>query len=231
MNETRMIANWLTRKPKESAYFATAVFAVVLWSLSFAYLANSSMTGWMPATASKVFLQHEYWRLWTTLFAHGDLAHLLSNWLLFLPLAYLLNGYFGTLFFPLAGVFMGGLINIFVLKTLAPETNLIGISGVVYWMGAAWLTLYFLIDRRRSPLRRLAVAMGIALVLFFPETYKPEVSYLSHFLGFVTGVASALFYFIWNRKQIEAADVYYTLPPEPDLEGEWERAVGSSETL
>lgn len=230
MNDTRMIANWLTRKPNDSAYFVTAIMAVFLWTLSFAYLAASSWTSWMPATATKVFSEHEYWRLWTTLFAHGDLAHLLSNWLLFLPLAYLLNGYFGTLFFPFAGLFIGGLINIIVLKTLGSETNLIGISGVVYWMGAAWLTLYYLIDRRRSHLRRLAIAIGIALVLFFPETYKPEVSYLSHFLGFVTGVASALLYFVFNKNKIEAADEYFTAPPEPDLEGEWERAVGSTES-
>lgn len=216
-----MKANWLTRKPNESSYLVTSVLAVALWALSFSYLAHlASAHLWMPATAQKVFAEHQYWRLWTTLFAHSDLAHLLSNWLLFLPLAFLLNGYFGSWFFPLAAIVTGGLINIVVLKTLGPQTVLIGISGVVYWMGAAWLTLYYLIDRRRQPLRRFAVALGIALVLFAPEQYKPEVSYLSHFLGFIAGSGSALVYFIFHRDKFAAAEVYEVIEIEPDIESE-----------
>lgn len=212
-----MKENWLTRKPNANSYLVTSILAVILWALSFSYLAHlSSAQVWMSATAQKVFVEHQYWRLWTTLFAHGDLAHLLSNWLLFLPLAFLLNGYFGSWFFPTAAIFTGGLINIVVLKTLGPQTVLIGISGLVYWMGAAWLTLYYLIDRRRVPLRRFAVAIGIALVLFAPEQYKPEVSYLSHFLGFVAGSASALVYYIFNREKFAAAEVYEVVEIEPD---------------
>ncbi len=214
-----MKENWLTRKPSETAYVVTSILAVILWSLSFLYLAGvASADVWMPATPRQVFVDHQYWRLWTTLFAHADMGHLMSNWLLFLPLAFLLNGYFGTLFFPVAGVLMGGLINYAVLRTLGSQTTLIGISAVVYWMGAAWLTLYFLIDRRRMPYRRFAVVIGIALVLFMPENYKPEVSYLSHLLGFVAGSASALIYYFFHREKFAAAEVYEEIEIEPDLE-------------
>ena len=85
-------------------------------------------------------------------------------------------------------------------------------------MGAAWLTFYFLIDRRRTLGRRLAVALGIALVIFAPETYKPEISYLSHFLGFLFGVLSALIYYFVNRTEIKSAEVYVSILPEPTID-------------
>ena len=59
---------------------------------------------------------------------------------------------------------LGGLINAVVLQTMAPETFLIGISGVVYWMGAAWLTLFLLVDRRKIFKRRFAYALFLALL-------------------------------------------------------------------
>jgi rhomboid protease GluP len=201
--------NWLTQKPAAGATPVTLaiLFFVLVSSLSF-FTGFLGADQWMPASGESVFLKHEYWRAWTTLFAHGDVGHLLSNLFLFTPFAFLLTSYFGNFFFPVIGIFVGGLINLVVLKTMPESTILLGISGVVYWMGAAWLTLFLLIDRREKLRRRFAILLFASVVLFLPETYKPEISYMSHFLGYLFGVISALTLFFFQRKKYRTAEVY-----------------------
>lgn len=197
-------ANWLTRKPSRDATWVTLLLALVLTGAArFSDLLN--------ATPHEVFDLHQYWRAWTALFAHADLGHLLSNSIVLVPLGYFLAGYYGYLFFPVLGLVTGGLTNLLVLKTMNSETALLGISGVVNWMGAAWLTLFVIIDRRESLRRRLAVAICLTMMLFVPDTFRPEVSYLSHLIGFVFGVASAFVYYRLNRATLESAEVRETV--------------------
>ncbi len=160
----------------------------------------------MPASALTVLKHHEYWRLWTALFAHGDLAHILGNLFLFVPFAYFLSRYFSLWLFPAIGFLLGGLINYIVIYNLPyPETTIIGVSGVVYWMGAVWMTLSFFIDRRETLIQRWLRVTGVSIVLFFPTTFLPEVSYLSHFLGYVFGVITGiLVYFVYRKRFISA---------------------------
>lgn len=207
--------NWLTKKPREGAFFVT-IFMTVLLSLGSVLYLNEQfwISKWIAANHENVFTQHQYWRLWSSLFAHGDLAHLLSNLLLFFPLSFFLVSYFGVGFFPLFGVLAGGLINFWVLSGMAAQTYLIGFSGVVYWMGSAWLTLYLLIERRESLRRRFAKVLFVSVVLFVPEAYKVEVSYLSHFYGYLLGIISAGGYYLLNRRRFLQAEVYVPEPME-----------------
>lgn len=211
--------NWLTAPPAPYAYAVTALITLLLFALSFLFFTGlSGAESWMAASGTAVFERGEYWRLWSTLFAHADLGHLMSNAFLFLPLTYMLVSHYSLWFFPLAGLLLGGLTNWLVLKTLPAEAHLIGISGVVYWMGASWLTLYLLIDRRDRLRRRVGAALFLTLMLFVPETLKPEVSHLSHFLGYVIGVVSAFVYYFFQRRRFLAAEVReYTFEPEEDF--------------
>lgn len=212
--------NWLTAPPAAHRYALTALISLALFASSFAYFTDfMGAESWMPASGHSVFERGEYWRLWSTLFAHGDLGHLMSNAFLFVPLAYMLVSHYRLWFFPVAGILLGGATNWLVLKTLPAQAHLIGISGVVYWMGAAWLTLYLLIDRRDRLRRRIGAALFLTLMLFVPETLKPEVSHLSHFLGYVLGVASAFVYYLLQRRRFLAAEVReYIFEPEEAFE-------------
>jgi rhomboid protease GluP len=199
MAKTKIVANWLTLKPNPSAIFMTAAMAFLIVTVNTFF--------WYPASGTSVFIEHQYWRVVTALFAHGDLGHLLSNCLLYLPLTFLMAGYFSLWFFPISAWFVGAVINILVLTTLPPEVKLMGMSGVVYWMGAAWLTLFMLIDRRRSLRFRFAVAIFVTAMLFMPEKYQASVSYLSHFLGFIFGTLSATIYYFFNREKFLATEI------------------------
>jgi rhomboid protease GluP len=193
------IENWLTRKPLRSGLVPTGI---LVFLLVFGKLAE------FPASADLVFGNGEYWRAWTTLFVHAGPGHLLSNLFLFAPFAYVLISYFGFVFFPLVGFLVGGLVNLAVLKTMPGPVLLVGVSGVVYWMGAAWITLAFLVDRRDKPITRLIKGLGVSMLLFLPDTYRPEVSYLTHLLGYFAGVASGLIYYAIRYRAIRRAEIY-----------------------
>lgn len=214
---TRITENWLTQKPKDSAFIITILMTALHHISGFIFLSGLFQAQkWMPAKAHEVFINHELWRPWSALFAHADLGHLINNSILFLPLTYLLTSYFGVFLFPFLGLALGGLINLWVLRTLPAQTSLIGMSGVVYWMGAVWLTLFVLIDTRKSLRRRLSVVLFLTVVLLAPQTYEPTTSYLSHLLGFIVGIFSALIYYFTNRQKILAAEIKETIFEDPE---------------
>lgn len=201
----RIKSNWLTRKPAPYAEKVTTAMAVVIAVVTWMYWNDIAQAQkLLAASGEQVFVKHEFWRLWTSLLVHGDLGHLVSNAILFIPLSFFLTGYFGPFFFPVFGFLVGGLTNFIALKTMPLQTELIGVSGVVYWMGAAWLTLYLCLERRESVRRRLGKVLFIAAALFLPQTFEPNVSYVSHLYGFIIGLPSALIYY-WVRRHTFAA--------------------------
>ena len=182
------------------------VFVVLCSETFFIDLFHSE--NWMSATPNLVFTHREYWRLWTAFLIHADAGHLLGNLFLFLPMTYVLVGYFGLWLIPSLSFLSGGLINFIVLKTMPSEMNLLGISGVVYWMGGLWMTLYLLIDRRFPWRRRIANVLFIGLFLLVPEKYNPQVSYRSHVVGLFVGILCGFFIYQWRKKEFIASEKY-----------------------
>jgi rhomboid protease GluP len=218
--------NWLTKLPRAEGTNSTWLLVMALVLGSYLYWAGPlPLAENMSASGEAVFQRGEHWRLWSALFAHADFSHLMSNLVLFVPFAYFLTRYFGKTFFPLVGFALGGIINFAVLKTMPLNVHLIGVSGVVYWMGAAWITLSFLIDRRDSLVRRWIKSLAVSAILFIPETYKPEVSHLAHLMGFGSGVGSALIYFQWNKAKIRAEEATYVFIEEDPFwdDVDWEK--------
>ncbi len=199
--------------PKKEGLVPTLFLILTLLFTSYIYLHNELHAPlWMSASYEKVFIKGEWWRAWSTLFAHGDLSHIASNLFLFAPFSYFLISYFGLIYFPLVGFFVGGLVNLLVLMTMPEQVHLIGVSGVVYWMGGAWLALAWLIDRRDSKGRRILRVVAVTIVLFVPDSFKPEVSYLSHFLGYFFGIFSSIIYYIFNHKKFLKEEVLEVIP-------------------
>ncbi len=172
------------------------------------------------STRELVFAKGEYWRLISSLFLHGDIAHLLGNFIFFLIFGTLLYNYFGSLVFPIASVLGGLLTNIITLNTMAPNQGLLGASGIVYFMVAVWIGLYMALERRHSRGRRLIRALGVILVQFVPHTYEPQVSYLSHFVGFTLGILFSMIYFWIMKDKLLSHEVWeeISLPPSPLLQ-------------
>jgi rhomboid protease GluP len=219
--------NWMTKRDLPGALLITLALVTILLASSFIFLHDIyNSADWMPASKDAIFKHHEYWRLWSALFAHGDLPHIFGNLFLFIPFSYYLSGYFGFSFFPLAGFFLGGVTNFIVLTSMPGHVSLIGASGVVYWMGGAWMTLAYLIDRREKKGRRLLRSIGISMILFLPENYKSDISYSSHFIGFGLGMVSAIAMYSVHRKQYLQAEVIEYVVDE-DVDFDWSGEEGN----
>ncbi len=202
-------ATWLTKRPSARAWYIAAWSAISLLLGSVLYWQNAlHAAAWMPASRETVFSQYEFWRLWTTLFAHADLGHLVSNSFLFFIFGYFLSGYFGFTVFPLSALIFGGFTNAIVLLSYEPTVRLIGVSGVVYWMGGVWLVLYLLLDQQRTYVQRILRSLGVALAVFMPSAaFDPQVSYRTHLVGFILGACFALMYYRAHRETLKAAVV------------------------
>lgn len=218
--DIRITQTWLSRKPlwRASLIVAWSIFILIVGSV-FYWKDIGGAGSLMPVYQSALTVKHEYWRLWTALFAHADLGHLLSNSLTYFVVGYFLAGYFSLWLFPVLAFAMGGLINYFVVMGYPADVRLLGVSGVVYWMAGAWLVLYFLIDKRKTFAQRALRAVGVALGVFFPAAaFDPAISYKAHLYGFILGVISGAVYWFLNRRTFEKALVY-EVRYEEDLEG------------
>jgi rhomboid protease GluP len=179
----------------------------------------------LSATREQVFGRHEYWRAFTAQLLHADLGHLLDNAVFFAGLSYLLYGYFGAWAFPGLSFLAGGLANLATLWLYPERSGIVGASGVVYFMAAFWLTLYFFIQRDLSPWRRGLNALGLSLALLFPELWDERVSYLAHAIGYALGVVAGIGYFSSQKEVIRSRERWRE--PEPELAEEQDELPGS----
>lgn len=198
---------FLSNRPKTEA--AWGVFSSFVLFMLFFSIYHEDLFGFSKFVASSseaVFGKHEYWRLFTAVFVHADLMHLLSNSLFFGGLAFLLGGYFGFFIFPVLTVFAGALIQYISLMTYESGITLVGSSGVVYFMAAFWLALYCGIERRISILQRLMSSGAFTLVLLIPTAVRSEVSERTHLIGYITGWIAGGIYFFIRRKDFRKAE-------------------------
>lgn len=199
----------INKEVQKDAVWVTLILVILIQLITTFYHFNFFQSEeLLSATRNLAINKHQYYRLWTTLFVHADISHLGSNLLLLIPFTYFLVGHFGKFLFPIIGIFLGGLINYIVLLSMPLDIELIGISGLVYWAGATYITLSFFIDRRESLFKRFIKSFGVALILFFPSTITENVSYYSHFLGFIFGVSTGLIYYRINKSKFRKEEEF-----------------------
>lgn len=173
----------------------------------------------LTANGDLVYKQGFYWKAFTTSFMHGDFVHLGHNTLFFVAFSVLLNSYFGFRIFPLLSFIVGGIINLIALKIYPPHIYLVGISGVIYFMAAFWMTMFVFLERHLTVSRRIIITTGVSLILFFPEAFKKNVSYLAHGLGFGLGIILAIIFFKLQRQKLRSHEVWIEPTPKNlDLE-------------
>ena len=129
-----------------------------------------------------------WWISLVAVFIHADLGHFLSNMILFIPFASLLESHYGRVTFPWIGLLIGYITHLIVLTIEGPGYGLIGASGMVYGLGGLWLGLFILHGNRFQFRQRILRSVGVMLILLFPSQFMPEVSYLAHGIGFIVGL-------------------------------------------
>jgi len=203
-------------------------FYLGIFSFLFLLFIQSLDLNQFAASGEKIFSKGEYWRAFVSSFLHADLKHLFHNAFFFSGLAILLNTYFGWWVFPVMSFLTGAIINMITVYFYPPNTALVGVSGVVYFMAAFWLMSFALMERRHRTSHRIIYAIGMGLIFFFPETFTPEVSHLAHGIGFGIGLICSLTYFELNKTKIRSQEVWVELPEILEEDSSYEE---SSEPL
>ena len=168
----------------------------IAWMIALAYVSSYyhwGHPGALSVSGHKAFVLGEYWRGVTALFAHGDFAHFLGNSWLLLVFGFWLHHVGGLLAFPWVSVVVGVLTNLTTVAIYPPQVHLVGASGMAYAMVGMWLTWFLRYDSTPLAKRWLRV-VAFTLVVMFPTTFRPEVSYLAHGIGFVYGVIAGLLF-------------------------------------
>jgi rhomboid protease GluP len=191
--ESKLVETYLSKKKYNyglvvSVFFLTACIVTSL----FYWNESQQISSYLSANPQSVFKDKEYWRLITTLFAHGGIEHLLSNSLMLFFLTYFVTSFYGYFISIPLSIIMGALVNLFVLLAFKQNTTLVGISGVIYYLWGLWFVLYLFIDETITFTRRLVKVFAIFFILLVPTSYSPTTSYLAHYIGFAVGVLTGL---------------------------------------
>ncbi len=210
----KLVGTLLTRKPAEaSSTWALGAAAVVTLVTLIGWF-DVGFGSLLPVSGQAFFGQGEWWRPWSACFAHADVGHLLSNLVLFVIFGRFLNGHFGPWLFPLWAFVLGGVANLAVLPSYPPEVSVLGASGVVNVLGGLWLSLYFLISRQYRMTGRVLRTLGVALLLFAPQEFRPNVAERVHVAGLVAGLLFGVVWFFIFKSKIRSYEVWEQIPPD-----------------
>lgn len=202
----KLIATLLSRKPSPDSYLASLVIILVCTVLSVYIWKSQNIYEYFVASGKSLFVDKRYWQLVTTTFAHADFSHLVSNSYMLGIIGYFVYAYFGFLVYPLIAIIFSAVINLTAIATYDESTRLLGASGMVYFLYGFWLAMYVFIERKFSIASRLIRVVGFGLVVLFPSTFEPQVSYRTHAIGFLYGIMFAVGYFLIKKEEIRKSE-------------------------
>ena len=194
--------SFLTSPPGPSSSYPGLIFCAMMCIFSLLYW-HSSYDQYLGVSYHTMFIEHEYWRLVTSLFVHADLTHLLANMPLFFIFSWLLHHYYGVIAFPVCALLSGIFTQLIVLPYYNPHTILLGASGMLYGMMSLWLVWYIRYEHTRSAKSKWLRVIGFLLIMLVPSTFSPKVSHLAHGVGFVLGALEWIVLFPFMSKRIE----------------------------
>ncbi|MBY8988303.1 MAG: rhomboid family intramembrane serine protease [Candidatus Lokiarchaeota archaeon] len=146
---------------------------------------------------SKIINDLEIWRLFTSMFLHGDALHLFSNMVSLLIFGSYVELSYSKYQFIIIYV-VSGLIGSFFSMLLLPfYTISLGASGAIFGLiGAAFSIL---IVQRDTPL----IYLGLIYVFYFViSSFTPGINYFAHIFGLLGGLIIG-YLFKRNKKPVE----------------------------
>ncbi|MBU6452636.1 MAG: rhomboid family intramembrane serine protease [Cyanobacteria bacterium REEB67] len=136
-----------------------------------------------------VFVEHQYWRLLTSMFLHSNLAHIAMNMFSLFIFGRLLEKPLGSSrFFCL--YFISGAFGALTSIGWRPWVEGVGASGAIVGLFGFYMILQLLTDEKgqSSWTYRLRQIITLGLVLYI-SNLAPGIDYACHFGGMVGGIA------------------------------------------
>lgn len=179
------------RKIRRNVLFDWGSVAWVFLLVAFFWIQGNrsgvAAAGMMDAAA---VTRGEWWRLFTAIFLHADIGHLVANAGFGLVLLGLAMGAYGT-GVGLLSAYLAGVGGNVLAWLIDPNHLSLGASGMV--MGCVGLLAAQAVslsrDRPRLPKPMLAgLAAGVMLFLLLGSSSSPQTDLVAHAGGFITGV-------------------------------------------
>jgi len=156
-------------------------------------VSSSTLVSMGALVPARVAVEHEYWRLFTSMFLHANLIHIAFNmWALWVVGSFL-ERIMGPVRFLLLYLVSGLAGSVLVLVAGAPFVPTVGASGAIYGVFGA-LFAWALLGRGRDIVAdSLVRQMGLILVLNLVFTFTwGNISWQAHIGGLLGGVAAFL---------------------------------------
>lgn len=205
--ERKFISNYLStlkyKSGKDSVFIALGLCVLFSWQY---WNPEFTFSDKLAASYNSVINKGEFWRLFTTSFVHADLKHLLSNSFMLSLLIYFVTSFFGPFISVLLSFVVATITNLFVINIYGGDVNLVGASGVVFYLWGFWMILYMFLQRHYSIINRSLRMGAVFLILLIPNEYQPSTSYLAHYIGFGVGIVVGGLYFLIYRKKLLGAE-------------------------
>lgn len=160
----------------------------------------------MGVQANGYILNGQVWRLFTAMFLHADITHLLGNMFMLFYLGTIILRYYSPGEFALI-YFTGGLLgNLLTLVFMPVETLSLGASGAIMALGGTLIYRMFF-GKHKKLFRRTGNFVTIAMMVLFNLFYgltQSQTNNFGHFGGFAAGFAVAwLIYLVKNKRREE----------------------------
>lgn len=162
---------------------------------------------YMALNTELVLNKGEFWRLFTSMFYHFDIEHVMFNMLMLYFVGVIIEPFFGRIRFFIL-YFVSGLLadvtsiiyNSLIVGESSKNVFEAGASGAVYGLfGAFAVMLMFLRDERLKEERRRLPLM--IFFLLFGNIFNKSVGHAAHFGGFFAGALLGACYCICLRKR------------------------------
>jgi rhomboid protease GluP len=143
-----------------------------------------------------VTIQYEIWRLFTSMFIHGDVSHLLSNMFGLLIFGTFVETIYNKLKYLLIYVVSGLIGNIFTLLLYPSYIISYGASGALFGIiGVAVINIY----NEGEPFFLLLASLY--LVYFIISSFSPGINLWAHLFGLGSGCFFSIFDNFLKNKQ------------------------------
>lgn len=146
----------------------------------------------------------QYWRLFTSMFYHFNMEHVMYNMLALLALGMILEGFFGKMCFLLV-YFMSGIIADVavivyngIITGKAEEVFAAGASGAVYGLFGAFIAM-MLCFRKRFCKKEMGRLLLMVVLLLFGNLSQEGIGHEAHFGGFLGGAVMGIGYCLYLK--------------------------------
>lgn len=167
--------------PATFGLIAVILAVFIIDFISCLFLSTCRVLMILFAQVNQLVWEGEAWRLFTAMFVHADIIHLLSNVLFLLIYGLRLEELKGSRWVLLTFILSGFAGNVLSLIIMRPDIISLGASGAVFGLLGALLVLL----AKKYPSQ--AKSMIFLAIIFFIITISVNTNVFAHFGGLITG--------------------------------------------